>query len=147
MYNTQKGISLSDFKKAVIILFHNKSVFKNYLVSYCIAISIPVLLGIILYSSLYSTIRNTVEEQYENSFLQAQHTIDQHFEEIDNVTKQILLHPQIVGHFALQRDNFSVYEGHTILSVYSFSNPLVKNIMLYNQHNDILSDFNTTFYF
>lgn len=126
-------------------MFHSKSVFKKYLVSYCIAIFIPVLLGVILYSSLYTTIRNTVEKQYENSLLQAQHTIDQHFEEIDNVTKQILLHPQIVQHFAMQRDSFAVYEGHAILSVYAFSNPLVKNIMLYNQHNDTLSDFNTTF--
>lgn len=126
-------------------MFRNKSVFSKYLISYCIAISIPLLLGIILYTSLHTTIRNTVEEQYKNSLLQAQHTIDQYFEEIDSITRQILLHPQIERHFNEQKDNFAVYEGHSILSVYAFSNPIVKNIMLYNRHNDTLSDFNTTF--
>lgn len=125
-------------------MFHSKSVFKKYLISYCIAISIPLLLGIVLYFSLYTTVRNTVEDQYETSLLQAQHTIDQYFDEIDNITRQILLHPQIERHFSMHRDNFTAYEVHSILSVYSHSNPLVKNIMLHNIHNDMLSDFNTT---
>ena len=126
-------------------MFRSKSVFRKYLTSYCIAISLPLLLGVTLYFTLYSTVRNTVEKQYENLLFQAQYTVNQYFEEIDNVTRQILLHPQIERLFSVQRDNFSIYEGHSILSVYSFSNPLVKNIILYNQHNDTLSDFNTSF--
>ena len=127
-------------------MFHRKSVFKRFLLSYLIAVSIPLLLEIVLYVFLYGTVKNTYENQYKSSLTQAQQSIEQYFEEIDNVKQQILFNPQIQKYFTeFQLNNFTLYETRNLLSIYRYSSPLISNISLYNIRNDTLIDCNTIF--
>lgn len=126
-------------------MFHNKSIFKKYVLTYCVVIFIPTLLVFGLCLFQYVTAKHTIEKQYETSLSQTQSSVDQYFEEIDNIVHQLLLNPTAIMYFSSQSNNIVAYDAHSVLSLYSFSNPLIDNIILYNRHDDRITDFSTTF--